>query len=323
MGLRTRWPELDSLRKLIADEDLWPVNWKVFTRRGLHSDRLRKWTGEPASLEQMISASQDYQAFVLKYHTEFFRRHKFAPCNGALFFQFRDCWPAMTASVVGLLRQEEEGLLRPAAGLQPPPHDDGLARPLRGAGGQHLPAHRLGGQRLRRGVPVLERPLEGAGRGRCSTRQRQHCLLSAREQPAAGRRSLMGYSRRRWQLPGDRHARTQRGTPVQQQLHHRSPRRRGRRGATGPWVAVSGAVGQPRRSPRARTHSRGRHAVTAVTRRRICRSGSVTVVWRLPYRAVFGQSFPNCAGGISRSAPPDRIPRRVARIPSTRYATFS
>ena len=68
----------------------------------------------------MIAASQDYQAFVLKYHTEFFRRHKFAPCNGALFFQFRDCWPAVTASVVDYYGRKEEGLLRPAAGLQTP-----------------------------------------------------------------------------------------------------------------------------------------------------------------------------------------------------------
>ena len=101
--------ELDSLRKFIAEEDLWPVNWKIFTRRGLHSDRLRKWTGTPASLEQMIAASQDYQAFVLKYHTEFFRRHKFAPCNGALFFQFRDCWPAVTASVVDYYGKKKKG----------------------------------------------------------------------------------------------------------------------------------------------------------------------------------------------------------------------
>ena len=108
-GTADSLPELDSLRKFIADEDLWPVNWKVFTRRGLHSDRLRKWTGEPASLEQMIAASQDYQAFVLKYHTEFFRRHKFAPCNGALFFQFRDCWSAVTASVVDYYGRKKKG----------------------------------------------------------------------------------------------------------------------------------------------------------------------------------------------------------------------
>ena len=63
-------------------------------------DILRRWIGEPDSLEQLIRDSQEYQAFHLKYHTEFYRRHKFRPCNGALFFQFKDCWPAVTAAVV-------------------------------------------------------------------------------------------------------------------------------------------------------------------------------------------------------------------------------
>ena len=203
--------ELDSLRKFIAEEDLWPVNWKIFTRRGLHSDRLRKWTGEPASLEQMIAASQDYQAFVLKYHTEFFRRHKFAPCNGALFFQFRDCWPGRDRPGGGLLRQEEEGLLRPAAGVQPDPRDDGLARPRRRAGRQHLPACGLRGQRLRRGVPLPDRHVAGARRRGRSARQRNHHHHRAPQQPAAGRRSHLGHSRRPRQLPGLTHRRTRQG----------------------------------------------------------------------------------------------------------------
>ena len=154
-GTADSLPELDSLRRFIAEEDLWSVNWKIFTRRGLHSDRLRKWTSEPASLEQMIAASQDSQAFVLKYHTEFFRRHKFAPCNGAPFFQFRRLLAGGDRLGGGLLRQKEEGLLRPAAGLQPYPRDDGVARPGRGAGGQHLPARSLRGKRLRVGYPSL------------------------------------------------------------------------------------------------------------------------------------------------------------------------
>ena len=37
---------------------------------------------------------------VVKYHVEFCRRHKFDPCSGCLFFHFKDCWPAITASVV-------------------------------------------------------------------------------------------------------------------------------------------------------------------------------------------------------------------------------
>ena len=115
-GTADSLPELDSLRRFIAEEDLWPVNWKIFTRRGLHSDRLRKWTSEPASLEQVIAASRDYQAFVLKFHAEFFRRHKFAPCNGALFFQFRRLLAGGDRLGGGLLRQERRRATLPSSG---------------------------------------------------------------------------------------------------------------------------------------------------------------------------------------------------------------
>ena len=56
--------------------------------------------GAEAKDPQARVDSQDYQAFLYKYHVEFYRRHKFDPCNGCLFFHFKDCWPAITASVV-------------------------------------------------------------------------------------------------------------------------------------------------------------------------------------------------------------------------------
>lgn len=93
-------PELASLERIIPQQDRWPVNWEVYAQHCLHGDILRRWIGEPTSLQQLIHDSQEYQAFHLKYHTEFYRRHKFRPCNGALFFQFKDCWPALTAAVV-------------------------------------------------------------------------------------------------------------------------------------------------------------------------------------------------------------------------------
>lgn len=93
-------PEMDSLKKIIPEKDRWPVNWDVYEHHCLHGSILRRYVGEQESLEALIEKSQEYQAFHLKYHTEFYRRHKFAPCNGALFFQFSDCWPAVTAAVV-------------------------------------------------------------------------------------------------------------------------------------------------------------------------------------------------------------------------------
>ena len=93
-------PELESLKKIIPEADRWPPDWDTYAHHCLHGDILRRWIGEPISLEQLIRDSQEHQAFHLKYHTEFYRRHKFRPCNGALFFHFKDCWPAVTAAVV-------------------------------------------------------------------------------------------------------------------------------------------------------------------------------------------------------------------------------
>lgn len=93
-------PNLESLRKFLSEEELWPLDWKALERRCLHGEILRRWIPEPRSLQQLIDDSQDYQAFLYKYHVEFYRRRKFDPCNGCLFFHFKDCWPAITASVV-------------------------------------------------------------------------------------------------------------------------------------------------------------------------------------------------------------------------------
>jgi len=102
-------PELNSLKKFIPNKDLWPPNWSIYKRHCLQEDILMRWIGKPKSLEEMIENSQDYQAFQLKYHTEFYRRHKFNPCNGALQFVFNDCWPAITWSVIDYYRRKKKG----------------------------------------------------------------------------------------------------------------------------------------------------------------------------------------------------------------------
>jgi beta-mannosidase len=65
--------------------------------------------GNPESLNEMVEKSQEYQALQLKYHTEFYRRYKFNPCNGALQFIFNDCWPAISWSVVDYYRKKKKG----------------------------------------------------------------------------------------------------------------------------------------------------------------------------------------------------------------------
>lgn len=102
-------PELNSLKKFIPNKDLWPPNWSTYKKHCLQEDILMRFIEKPKSLEEMIKKSQDYQAFQLKYHTEFYRRHKFSPCNGALHFIFNDCWPAITWSVIDYYRKRKKG----------------------------------------------------------------------------------------------------------------------------------------------------------------------------------------------------------------------
>jgi beta-mannosidase len=93
-------PNLESLCRFLPENERWPLDWKALERRCVHGAIMLRWIPEPQSLQQLIDDSQDYQAFLYKYHVEFYRRHKFDPCNGCLFFHFKDCWPAITASVV-------------------------------------------------------------------------------------------------------------------------------------------------------------------------------------------------------------------------------
>jgi beta-mannosidase len=59
--------------------------------------------------QDLIAKSQAYQALVLKFHTEYYRRMKYEPCNGAVMFTFNDCWPAVTWSVVDYYRRPKQG----------------------------------------------------------------------------------------------------------------------------------------------------------------------------------------------------------------------
>ncbi|HHV62531.1 MAG TPA: hypothetical protein GXX51_07845 [Firmicutes bacterium] len=102
-------PCRESLERFIPEEDLWPPKWRTYKHHCFQEDLQLRWIPKPENLDQFIEDSQRYQAFFLKYHTEFYRKMKFQPCNGALQFCFNDCWPAVTWSVVDYYRKPKPG----------------------------------------------------------------------------------------------------------------------------------------------------------------------------------------------------------------------
>lgn len=114
-------PDLEMLAEFIDADDLFPPAMSRYTRRCFQPEYQFMHIALPQSLEQFIEDSQQYQAQFIQSHTEFYRRHQFAPSNGAHYFCFNDCWPAITWSVVDYRRRPKPGyfaLQRAMAPLQ-------------------------------------------------------------------------------------------------------------------------------------------------------------------------------------------------------------
>jgi beta-mannosidase len=102
-------PSKAVLEQMIPPQALFPPVWSYYARRCFQPEYQFLFIPQPASLDQFIKDSQAYQARVIQYHSEYYRRHKFAPCNGAHLFCFNDCWPAITWSVVDYERNRKPG----------------------------------------------------------------------------------------------------------------------------------------------------------------------------------------------------------------------
>ena len=106
-------PMHETLNAILPrEEQAWPPTPRALRTLKHHCMQLElqfRAVPDAVSWQDLIAKSQTYQAFVLKYHTECYRRMKYQPCNGALMFTFNDCWPAVTWSVVDYFRRPKQG----------------------------------------------------------------------------------------------------------------------------------------------------------------------------------------------------------------------
>lgn len=103
-------PSVRSLRKIMKADKLWPMEnnpaWDYHIAASWPKDNFLKIIGllnsefgTSRNLEDFVLYSQLSQATTLKFAVEHFRTRKFS-CSGALFWQYNDCWPTLTFSVV-------------------------------------------------------------------------------------------------------------------------------------------------------------------------------------------------------------------------------
>ncbi|MEW5945775.1 MAG: glycoside hydrolase family 2 TIM barrel-domain containing protein [bacterium] len=105
------FPSIGNFRKMQNVDRLDELDWDSLEKNNMLQRRLMDRFAPPAadSLEEYIGRTQWYQARVVKYKTELFRRLKYRPCGGAVHFMFTDCCPAVTWAVVDYWRAPKQG----------------------------------------------------------------------------------------------------------------------------------------------------------------------------------------------------------------------
>jgi beta-mannosidase len=102
-------PALDSLRRFLPADDLWPPG-RAWTAHGAGLNKLWRYArpflpaGE-VDLETFVRASQQAQARGLQTAIEHYRRLKARGCGGALVWQLNEPWPAISWAILDFYRR--------------------------------------------------------------------------------------------------------------------------------------------------------------------------------------------------------------------------
>lgn len=104
-------PNLETMKAMFGEDQLWPPDWQKWAYHDFQYDQTFNVAGvDPGrSIDDFIRNSQVYQARVLKFATESYRRAKFTKIASIFQFMFVDCWPSITWSVVDYHRRPKQG----------------------------------------------------------------------------------------------------------------------------------------------------------------------------------------------------------------------
>ncbi|HEY4003194.1 MAG TPA: glycoside hydrolase family 2 TIM barrel-domain containing protein [Candidatus Xenobia bacterium] len=114
-------PGIDTLKTMFPPDKLWPPDWDTWAYHNFQYEQTFNVAKVPKgdTLEQFVENSQNYQAALLKYSTELFRRRKWHGMTGIYQFMFVDDWPSITWSVVDYYRKPKKGYLALQTAMQP------------------------------------------------------------------------------------------------------------------------------------------------------------------------------------------------------------
>ncbi len=117
-------PNLEMMQKIFAPEELIYDSGEIRNRWEFHGFQPRETFNvaeiDPGeSVEAFIANSQAYQAHLIQFATESYRRAKYSPVQGIFYAAFVDNWPSVTWSVLDHERQPKQGFYALQTAMQP------------------------------------------------------------------------------------------------------------------------------------------------------------------------------------------------------------
>lgn len=102
-------PRVEQARAMGGD--VWPPDWAALAYHDFQYDQTFHVAGVEMgdSWEEFVANSQSYQARVLKFAIERYRKAKYEKLGAMFEFMFMDCWPSVTWSVVEYDRTPKPG----------------------------------------------------------------------------------------------------------------------------------------------------------------------------------------------------------------------
>lgn len=117
-------PDVASLRRMFEPDSVWPRDpsaWAAWRYHNFQPEQTFDIAGIPTgdSIAEFVAFSQRYQANLVRFATEGFRRRKWRGSTGIYHFMLVDDWPAITWSVLDYWRQPKTGYYALQRAMQP------------------------------------------------------------------------------------------------------------------------------------------------------------------------------------------------------------
>ncbi|MCX6024144.1 MAG: beta galactosidase jelly roll domain-containing protein [Chloroflexi bacterium] len=114
-------PSVENLRRMMSPRDLWPPDWEMWAFHDFQKMETFEIAGvrQGQSLEEFAANSQGYQARLIQFATECYRRAKWRPMTGLFHFMFVECWPSITWAVLDYWRAPKQGYDALRRAMQP------------------------------------------------------------------------------------------------------------------------------------------------------------------------------------------------------------